>query len=226
MLFDTDFGDGAAGDLLFDSILGDEEQGLESTKSIASRSIKMMLKRRMFRIKQQDYLRNIIKEPPEPAWQYHVVSANKFDFWTWVPVMIDWIGTTDDLYCSTWSVNRSSIVDMFKIWDEGKITGTVGFLLGIYFKRRAPDVYATLVNGLLQRGGRSKAFETHAKFMLLNNAAKNVWLTIEGSANLNGNPRMEQYVITNDRSLYDFYRDVSEEMLETKTRLPWSGKGG
>ncbi len=219
-----DFDDGGADDLLFDSILDGEDQGLETTKNVSSRSIKLQLKRKMLRVSQRDYLKEAIKECPEPGWQYHLVSANKFDFWTWVPVMIDWIGATENFYCSTWTANRQGVVDMFKIFDEGKITGQINFLTGLYFKRRETSVYATLLDGLLKRGGRFKAFETHCKILLLKNETHHAWLTVEGSANLTGNPRLEQYVVTNDKNLYEFHRDWFEEMLQIETKLPWGGK--
>ena len=173
-----DYGDGGAGDLMFDSILGGDEQGLESTKNVSSRSIKLFLKRQMVRVAQQEKLKEIVTECPLPGEQVHVVSASKFDFWTWVPVMIDWLGVTENLYCSTWTANRQGVVDLLKIWDEKKITGRVNFVTGLYFKRRETSVYATLVEGLLKRGGRYKAFETHAKVLLLKNEARNAWLTI------------------------------------------------
>ncbi len=102
---------------------------------------------------------------------------------------------------------------MFELWDAGKISVS-DWLVGLYFKRRETHVYATLLDGLIKRGGRLKAFETHAKVLLLNNAAKNAWYTIEGSANLTANPRLEQYVITNDKALWQFHQTWFEEQHE------------
>lgn len=223
-VFLLDYGDGGAGDYLIDDILGDGIDPLETTKNISSRSVRTFLKRRQQRIGQQEKLKSVIQTPPEPGEQIHIVSANKFDFWTWVPTMIDWIGTTENLYCSTWTACRNNVVEMFELWDSGRITGSVTFATGIYFKRRETSVYATLVEGLLKRGGRYKAFETHAKVLLLNNAERNAWYTIEGSANLTSNPRLEQYVITNDKTLYEFHREWFEEILDLETKIPWGGK--
>jgi hypothetical protein len=186
--------------------------------------MRIFAKRQMQRIGQQENLKDLIKTYPATGEQIHVVSANKFDFWTFVPVMIEWLGTTENLFCSTWTANRSNVVDMFRVWDTGLITGTVTFVTGIYFKRREAAVYSTLVEGLLKRGGRYKAFETHTKVLLLNNLEKNVWLSVEGSANLTQNPRLEQYVITNDKQLYDFHEDWIEESLKLETQSIWGGK--
>ena len=213
------FGDNAAvDDFGIGGILGDVE--IETTENISARAIRLDAKRDFLRVTQKENLCDVIKSPPKPGEQIHVVSANKFDFWTWVPVMIDWIGKADRLYCSTWTTNRTNTKNMFELWDAGKI-GVSDWLVGLYFKRRESHVYAGLLDGLVARGGRLKAFETHAKVLLLNNAEQNAWYTIEGSANLTANPRLEQYVITNDKRLWEFHREWFEEMLELKTRLPW-----
>jgi len=202
------------------SILGDEF--VETTKNISARAIRLDLKRSYVRVKQKDNLRDIIKQPPKPGEQIHVMSANKFDFWTWVPVMIDWIGKADCLYVSTWTTNRTNTKNMFELWDAGKI-GVSNWCVGLYFKRRETNVYSMLLEGLVKRGGRLKAFETHAKVLLLSNKKRNAWYSIEGSANMTANPRLENYVITNDKSLWTFHQEWFEEMLEIKTRLPWGG---
>ena len=53
----------------------------------------------------------------------------------------------------------------------------------------------------------------HAKVLLVSNAASDTYMTCEGSANLTANPRLEQYVFTNDRTLYEFHRTWMEECL-------------
>ena len=139
-----------------------------------------------------------------------------------MPVMIDWIGKADHLYVSTWTTNRTNTKNMFELWDAGKI-GVADWCVGLYFKRREANVYSMLLEGLVKRGGRLKAFETHAKVLLLNNKKRRAWYCIEGSANMTANPRLENYVIVNDKSLWEFHKTWFEEMLELKTRLPWGG---
>ncbi|MBC7325051.1 MAG: hypothetical protein H5T99_07030, partial [Moorella sp. (in: Bacteria)] len=62
------------------------------------------------------------------------------------------------------------------------------------------------------------AFENHCKVLLIANAKKNAWITVEGSANLNANPRFEQYVIVNDKALWDFHREWMEEVFNSETK--------
>jgi hypothetical protein len=196
---------------LVDDILGISAP-LESTEMPNPRALRRQARRQVARIGHQESLRDVVPNPPAAGESIHIASGSKFDFWTWAPVMLDWIGTAGTLYCSTWTLSRPNAVDMLEQWDAGRFE-SAAFLTGTYFKRRETAVYTLLLEGLLARGGRFVAFQNHAKVMLLDNPARGTWLTVEGSANLTANPRWEQYVITNDRTLWEFHRTWMEEML-------------
>ncbi|MBQ6827956.1 MAG: hypothetical protein IJO46_08065 [Thermoguttaceae bacterium] len=207
------------GSAFLDNLFGDASD--ETTETPSPRLIRREAKRAFLRIRQQEALRELVREPPAPGESRHVVSANKFNFWTWVPTLIDWIGATDSFYCATWTANRQSVKEFFELCDAGKVRGRSGFLLGTYFKRREPVVYTLLAEGLAKRGGKIKAFETHCKVILLDAPERNAYLTIEGSANLTANPRLEQYVVSNDRDLWEFHRAWFEEMFALKGKFAW-----
>jgi hypothetical protein len=193
---------------------GQERDTLETDRMPTPRALRRQAKRRFRRHGQRQALTEIIEAPPEPGESIHVISGSKFDFWTWVPVLVDMIGRAETFYASTWTLNRDTVVELFELCDADKIEpAAVSFVTGIYFKRRETATYATLLAGIRQRGGRYRAFLNHAKVLLLSNEAADAWLVIEGSANLTSNPRWEQYVITNDRALYDFHREWFEDML-------------
>jgi len=197
-----------------DVIRGRDADPLESDRIPDARTLRRAARRRLERIAHAQALDEVIPEPPAAGETVHIVSNAKYDFWTWVPHMLGWLDRADELYCSTWTLSRANAVDLFQLWDQGKVApGRVGFLTGLYFKRRETAVYTMLLDGLLRRGGRYRSFRNHAKVVLLSNAKKRLWLTVEGSANLTSNPRLEQYTLSNDRQLYRFHREWMEEML-------------
>lgn len=153
---------------------------------------------------------------PKRGHQVHIISVAKFDYWTWVPVMIDWLGgRTDHLYCSTWALSRNNAQELFEQWDAGRIAPqAVHVLTGTYFKRRETAVFTMLLAGITERRGRYRAFANHSKVTLLANAKRGDFITVEGSANLTGNPRAEQYVVTNDKALHDFHRQFMNEVFD------------
>ena len=120
----------------------------------------------------------------------------------------------DHFYASTWILNRGTATELFELIDAGQIPGPRAHIFtGTYFKRRESAVYSYLVDGLTRRGGRFLAFANHSKVLLLANARRRQWFTVEASANLTENNRAEQFVFTNDRALHDFYRDYFDELL-------------
>lgn len=204
--------------LLLDNILAGGTDSLEG-EIPNGRTLRRMAKRRMARVGQQEHLRDSVGEMPVPGESVHIVSEAKYDFATWIPEIIGWIGKTDVLYCSTWTLSRPNAQEIFEIHDAGQVkAGQLHFLTGLYFKRREAAVYSLLLQGIAARGGRYKAFENHAKVLLLANASQGTYLTVEGSANLTANPRLEQYVLTNDRELYEFHRAWMEEAFASQSR--------
>lgn len=206
---------------LIGDILDDDQEtagtGLETDHKPARRALRRQARRRFERVAEQEALADIIKTPPAPGESIHVVSDARFDFWTWAPQMVRWIGRTEAFYCSTWTASRVNVVEFFELWDAGQI-GVGHFLTGTYFKRRETAVYTLLLEGIRARGGRYRAFQNHAKVMLLDNAQAGAWITVEGSANLTSNPRTEQYVITNERRLWEFHRQWMEEAFSAPAR--------
>lgn len=186
---------------------------LETDHMPTARTLRADARRRYLRVRQRQALADLVGPAPAPGETLHVLSSATADFWTWVQTLIDLIGgRTEHLYCSTWTASRGNVVDLFALMDADKI-GDAAFLTGLYFKRRETAVYTTLVNGLRQRGGRYKAFLNHAKVLLLDDPDGEHYLTVEGSANLTSNPRLEQYAVTNHRGLWTWHHAWMEECL-------------
>lgn len=161
-------------------------------------------------------LADFLKALPAPGESFHIVSNGRFDFWNYIPHLIELLGGhVTEFYGSTWTMNRGCVTQMCELMDAGKI-GQITILTGDYFKRRETAVYATLVTELDKRQQRYLAFKNHAKILLLTNGA--TWLTVEGSANFTANYRMEQAVLSNDRALYEFHKGWIEEMLRKRKR--------
>lgn len=149
---------------------------------------------------------------PGPGEALHIVSSGNFDFWTFIPYILEMTGTIEEAYISTWSLDYDITVDILDLLDIRKIRH-ISVLTGLYFKRRETSVYATLVEGLQKRGHRYVAFENHAKVTLLQNEAFS--LVVEGSANMTANPRLEQFIVHNSQELLDFHKSWMDESFRT-----------
>ena len=159
----------------------------------------------------QEALEDFYRELPAAGESLHIVSNGAFDYFHFLPATLALLGRpAEEVYGSTWTMNRGNVQTLFALLDSKQI-GTAAIVTGTYFKRRETAVANALVEGLASRGLRYRAFQNHAKVLLV--GAPPDWITIEGSANFTANPRLEQTVVTNDAELYAFHRAWLEEML-------------
>lgn len=151
---------------------------------------------------------------PDPGESINIISNARFDFWDWVPAIIEMAAprVVSQWYGSTWILNRRNATELLALHDAGKIQA-IGMITGIYFKRRESAVFATLYEGLKSRGQRFKAALNHSKWFSLE-LDDETCLTVEASANFTENGNIEQYVYTNDPGLFQFYKSFADEILK------------
>ena len=196
-------------------LLLDDALRLETTATLDGPRLLLRrpARRRNLSALRQEALEDFYRQLPAAGESLHVVSNGRFDYFHFLPATLRLLGRpAAEVYGSTWTMNRQNVLDLLRLLDAGQI-GTAAIVTGTYFKRRETAVANTLIEGLAERGLRYRAFQNHAKVLLL--AAPPDWITIEGSANFTANPRLEQTVITNDADLYAFHRAWLEEMLGT-----------
>jgi hypothetical protein len=149
---------------------------------------------------------------PKPGESHHIISNALYDFWNVIAEGVRKLGGVDEFYGSTWTMNRQNVLDLMELIDAGKIK-RCRMLTGTYFKRRESAVYAQLITGLAQRGQKYVAFNNHTKIALMHAQSGRDWIVFEGSANWTANPRLENFVITNDRGLFKFHQAWMDDML-------------
>lgn len=155
--------------------------------------------------------KKILTHLPRSGESLHIIQNGKFDFFDYIPIVIGFLERADVGYFSTWTMNRENTQELFDLYDEGKL-GEINIITGNYFKSRESAVFAMLMEYIQARKQRYITCRNHAKVTILCNKTRNQYITIEGSANMTANPRIEQSVITNSRKLFDFHKDWMEEL--------------
>lgn len=173
------------------------------------RSIRMRTRRKAKFLETSESLSEFLLFP-EIGETLHLMANGSFDFFTIASVIIQRMESVDNLYASTWTTSQTSIQDLADYFDSGLIRA-IHILSDVSFKGRKPAQYAMLLHMLHQRGQRFVASRNHSKVVLLNH--QNHYITIECSASFTSTPRLEQHVITNDKSLWEFHRSWMEEIF-------------
>ena len=109
-------------------------------------------------------------------------------------------------YCllSTWVMAAEDIY-LCRDYLEQKLIKQIDFYLGEVYQGNYPQEYALLKQTVKEYGGTLKTFKNHAKIMT--GYGDRFYFGVEGSANINTNPRTENACITIGEEIYHFYRD-------------------
>lgn len=146
------------------------------------------------------------------TYGYRAVEG-AFEFGHFIPVLVDMIGPpVDDVYVSTWSMNRHHAAALLRLYDEGKAR-RIAVMSDNYFLRREAAIATALKIGLEARPGcRFKSFKNHTKIVAVGGPAACV--TVFSSANLSAQPRAECYTLTTAPAVYHWIvRDFFEAVL-------------
>lgn len=177
----------------------------------------------------KEALNQLIPTLPPPDVDLYVVSNGSgaeirhgtnplaFDFGTYLGHVVRMLGDQGcTAYISSWTMSETHIKNMIEMLADGRLTA-LSVLADPYFSRRTPALYAQLVTGLGQHGGRYLAFKNHVKAMCISNPAGDC-CTITGSANLSAQPRCEQYVLTTCPAVYAFFVSQFFEVMLTNAK--------
>lgn len=149
---------------------------------------------------------------PSPGETLHIVSDGKFDAFDLVPATLAMLPgrRCERLHLSTWTTNMETSQKILRLYDSG-CAGQVAVITGLYFQQHKPVVSNYLLTEIRRRGQRFASCQCHAKVILI--SAPPVCITVEGSANLSENSRIEQFSIANSEPLYRMHESWMEEVL-------------
>jgi hypothetical protein len=145
----------------------------------------------------------------------HGINPLAFDFGTFIPHLTSMLGDRQcTAYISTWTMNDNHVQTMIEMLADGRLKA-LAVMVDPYFSRRTPAIYARLITGLQEHGGRFKAFKNHCKIIAIADADERRTCVIMGSANLSAQPRCENYTLTTAPDVYQWVRDEFFEAMLT-----------
>lgn len=160
----------------------------------------------MRRANSEAHLADVLPAVIAPGETWHVISRGDVDAMSYLAHAIAGAGYLDHVLISTWVFARTDVEQLAAWLDAGTID-TVEMYVGEIFPNQYPDEWEAVQELSAEYGIRLIVARNHSKIMLASQSAADLWLVMEGSANVNTNPRIEQTAITRDRGLHDFYAD-------------------
>lgn len=139
----------------------------------------------------------------EKGTAYHCFSFGDVDALTYLRVIIKQ-QRVEYALLSTWCMAATDVDEITK-WIRHGDLGHIDFYVGEIFQASYAPIYLMLSDLVKEFGGRVAIFRNHSKVMA--GFGERFDFVIEGSANVNTNPRAECAVITVDSALARFYKE-------------------
>lgn len=153
---------------------------------------------------QKKQLSHLIEKLPGQEETYRFISAK--DGFSSI-AFIDYIGWAEgieDLHVSTFRIGVKQAEDIKLLYERGRIKKAMfitGRMKNVQTERY--DYYNQVKEIFDSCGFWFSDFSNHSKVFLFRTPTN--YYILETSANLNENPQIEQYILTNSKSVYDFY---------------------
>ena len=135
---------------------------------------------------------------------WHVASRGDIDSLSYLRHILAGVPHLDHVLMSTWCIAKNDLTEIGAWLDAGRIE-QFDLYAGEIFPGSYGDEYEQMLNLCDAYGARLIVAKNHSKVTLACNAADGYYITIESSANVNTNPRIEQSAIHCGRDLHAFY---------------------
>lgn len=139
---------------------------------------------------------------------YHCFSFGDVDALTYLRVIVKQ-QRVEYALISTWCMAATDVEEISK-WIERGDLGHIDFYVGEIFQASYAPIYLMLSELVRKFGGRVAVFRNHSK--VIAGFGEKFDFAIEGSANVNTNPRSECAVITVDSDIARFYKEVFDNI--------------
>lgn len=173
----------------------------------------------MRRAKAETALATILPARFDDGDTWHVLSHGDIDALSYLRHALNGVPFFDHVLISTWCIAAEDMHEIQAWLDTGKIE-SLHLCCGEIFPSQYGDEYELATRMVDTYGVRLTIARNHSKVILAENIEFDYCVTMEGSANVNTNPRIEQTSITRSRELLLFYREFYDALrsIDRSTR--------
>ena len=117
-----------------------------------------------------------------------------------------------EMYLATWTISKQNIKIIKEAMESGKLKNLT-MVFSSTLKGANPALYASLIGALKSfENVKLKEINSHAKTFSISNGKD--YITVSGSANWSENPRIENFLILNDKNLFEHHKDWMSELTD------------
>jgi hypothetical protein len=170
----------------------------QKTAAIIRKQSRLQLRR----AKSEETLAAVLPDRLPAGYSAHIISAGDVDALSFVAHIAKHHRRLDEVLISSWCLALPDIEWLEQQQSANRI-GDLRFYCGEILRATYPDTYDAICRLERAKKATLAISRNHAKVTLIKTGAARY--TIESSANLNTNPRIEQTAIHTDQELHAFY---------------------
>ncbi len=149
---------------------------------------------------------------PKENESIHFISHGKANAFTFILFFISKFEKIDWLTVAMYRIGSKTIETLMELLDKGGIGGCT-FVINDNIERIKPEIFKLITEESASRDNIELGMvDVHAKVFCIY-AGGEYWV-IEGSGNFNNNARIEQYVIVNSKTVYDFHSEWIHKVVK------------
>ena len=197
----------------FDFFSDDENRSIKNESNGRATTAKTIFGNKVNLNKRNETFKEILAETslPAPGEILSFKSAGTSDTGSIFHAMMDELGQCDELNLSTWIIGRQHLEWLTEQVDTGMVK-RLNFIISIRQKELKKADYAYMIEEFSTRDNiKYRVCNSHAKTFCAKFADD--YYTCIGSGNWTKNPRIEHYMILNDRSIFEHNRSWMQELL-------------
>lgn len=153
---------------------------------------------------QKKQLSHLMPKLPDPGETFRFISAKDgFSSIAFID-LIGWAEPISELYVSTFRIGVKQAEDIKLLWERGRIKSAMfitGRMKNVQTERY--DYFNQVKQIFSECGFWLSDVSNHSKVFLFK-TEKNFYV-LETSANLNENPQIEQFILSNSEQIFNFY---------------------
>ena len=193
--------------------LSDESQKIVKDKKIYRRFLEKQYNR-------VSSLEELVCGLPDKNEQIRVVTQkafNAFAVFLWIQEKVN----VEEMLLTSYRIDLSTAMGIEKLVKSGNVKKVTLVLSSFFTTARYKEPGAELLKNLACEDNRVTIFfcNNHTKILAVKTADSKYYV-VEGSGNLTGNSRIEQYLIEQSKETYDFHEDWIKNLDKNlKTKL-------
>lgn len=152
---------------------------------------------------------------PKQGEQIRLVTEKSYNAYSFVLNVLEKHGEIDEFNLAIYRINEWTAKNIIELIDKGLINNPM-FIISDFFRgNKKPERFAKILS--MYCNEKNIPFDylnNHAKVILIK--AKYNYFVFEGSGNLSDNARIEQYLIENNKEIFDFHKNWMKDYIKKK----------